>query len=77
MIPHPELIDAMAEARLEQLHLTDHDVGRPEPWDVEAAMAAAALATGLSLRIRLGRSLLAIGAAIAGEDEPEGMHRAA
>lgn len=77
MIPHPELIDAMAEARLEQLHLSDHDVGRPEPWDVEAATAAASLAAGLSLRIRLGRSLLAIGAAIAGEDDPQRIHRAA
>jgi hypothetical protein len=77
MIPRPELIDAMAEARLEQLHLTDHDVGRPAPWDVEAATAAASLAAGLSLRIRFGRSLLAVGAAIAGENDNERVHRAA
>ena len=77
MIPHPELIDAMADARLEQLHLTDHEVSRPEPWDVDAATDAAAMASGLSLRLRLGHGLLALGAAIAGEDEPRHVHRAA
>ena len=77
MIPHPELIDAMAEARLEQVHLSDLDVGRPGPWDVEAASTAAAMASGLSLRLRFGHGLAALGAAIAGEDEPKHIHRAA
>jgi len=80
MNPHPVLIDALAEARLEGLHLTDTEIGRPGPWDVEAATIAAAEASlnaGLSLRLRVGRGLLALGAAIAGDDEPDRVHHAA
>lgn len=81
MNPHPVLIDALAEARLEALHLTGSEAGRPEPWDVDAATAATAdastLAAGLSLRMRLGHGLVALGAAIAGEDESTHVHHAA
>ena len=79
MNPHPVLIDALAEARLEGLHLTGAEAGRPGPWDVEAATTAAeaSLSAGLSLRLRVGRGLLALGAAIAGDDEPDRIHHAA
>ena len=74
MIPHDELVDALAQARLEAMHLSDRDLRRgPPPW---AARSRKPGPLG-SLRVRLGRALLTIGAAIAGEDEPAHAHRVA
>jgi hypothetical protein len=74
MNPHDELIDALAEARLEQLHLSDRELRRaPPPWEKPPRGPA----RGTSLRVRLGRGLLALGAAIAGEDEAPHAHRVA
>ena len=72
MNPRDVLIDALAEARLERLHLNDP---RPasEAWEAELA----SVADPPSLRIRLGHRLLSLGAAIAGEDEPEHANRMA
>ena len=75
MIPHKALIDTIAEARLERLHLTDRDLrhrapswaARPptgtRPWEARPRATA-----GPSLRVRIGRGLLLLGAAIAGEN---------
>lgn len=77
MILHDVLVDALAEARLEKMHLTDHEIrlgtpswevrtrARGRPWETAAPRAPSAP----SLRVRLGRALLALGAAVAGEDE--------
>lgn len=76
MIPHKVLIDAIAEARLERLHLTDRDLRHPapswaapppaetRPWEGRPLPRIA----GSSLRVRIGHGLLLLGAAIAGED---------
>jgi hypothetical protein len=74
MNPHDELIDALAQARLEQMHLSDRDLRRaPPPWEAKPRNPG----WGTSLRVRLGRGLLALGAAIAGEDEAAHAHREA
>jgi hypothetical protein len=76
MIPHKMLIDSIAEARLERLHLADRDLRHPapswaapppaetRPWEARPLVATA----GSSLRVRIGHGLLALGAAIAGAD---------
>ncbi|MDP9482853.1 MAG: hypothetical protein M3P84_06485, partial [Chloroflexota bacterium] len=76
MIAHEVLIDTLAEARLERLHLTDRDLRHPAPsWAAPPPAESRpwedrplASTTGPSLRVRIGRGLLALGAAIAGED---------
>lgn len=85
MILHDVLVDAIAEARLEQMHLTDRELrrgspswvvrtrARPRPWETGAQRAPSAP----SLRVRLGRALLALGAAVAGEDEAAPARRVA
>jgi hypothetical protein len=75
MIPHEVLIDTVAQARLERLHLVDRDLRHPAPsWATPPPAESRpwedrplATATGPSLRVRIGRGLLALGAAIAGE----------
>ena len=85
MIQHDVLVDALVEARLEKMHLTDREIrlgspawvvrtrARVRPWEVAAARAPSAP----TLRVRLGRALLALGAAVAGEDETAPARRAA
>jgi hypothetical protein len=74
MNPHDELIDALAEARLERLHLSARDLRRaPPPWEAHPGSPG----RWTSLRVRLGRGLLTLGAAIAGEDEAPHAHRVA
>lgn len=74
MIQHDELVDALAEARLEALHLSERDLRRgPRPWERRSRNPGPVS----SLRLRIGRALLAVGAAIAGEDEPAHAHRVA
>ena len=87
MILHDVLVDALAEARLEQMHLTDRELRRgspswvvrtrtrPRPWETGAQRAPSGAAP--SLRLRLGRALLALGAAVAGEDESAPARRVA
>jgi hypothetical protein len=77
MTPHDVLIDALAAARLEKAGLSDRDLRRgapswtasnrlgPRPWETDPLMTM----TGPSLRVRLGHGLLALGAALAGDDE--------
>ena len=85
MNPHEVLIDALAQARLEQFHLTERDLRRGAPsWATRARIgspaweaAAPIVGSGPSLRVRFGRGLLALGVAIAGEDEPNRAHRTA
>jgi hypothetical protein len=79
MVPHKMLIDSIAEARLERLHHADRDLRHPapswaapppaeaRPWEARPLSKAA----GSSLRARIGHGLLALGAAIAGEDALE------
>ncbi len=78
MIPHEVLIDTVAEARLERLHLSDRDLRHPapswasppsaetRPWEARPLTTS----SGPSLRVRIGHGLLLLGAAIAGEDAP-------
>ena len=75
MIPHKALIDAVAEARLERLHLTDRDLrhqtpswAAPPPAGTRPWEARPLTTAGPSLRVRIGHGLLLLGAAIAGED---------
>jgi hypothetical protein len=75
MIPHKVLIDVLAEARLERLHLTDRDLrhrapswAAPPPADTRPWEAHPLATPGPSLRVRIGHGLLLLGAAIAGED---------
>jgi hypothetical protein len=75
MIPHEVLIDTVAEARLERLHLADRDLRHPAPsWAVPPPAGTRPwegrprTTAGPSLRVRIGHGLLALGAAIAGED---------
>lgn len=85
MNPHEVLIDALAQARLEQFHLMERDLRSGAPsWATRTRTgspaweaAAPIVGSGPSLRVRFGRGLLALGAAIAGEDEPNPAHRAA
>jgi hypothetical protein len=85
MNPHEVLIDALAQARLETFHLTDRDLRSSAPsWAARARIgspaweaAAPMVGSGPSLRVRFGRGLLALGAAIAGEDEPAPARRVA
>ncbi len=85
MNPHEVLIDALAQARLEAFHLSERHLRRDAPsWATRARVGAPAweaaapiVASGPSLRVRFGRGLLALGAAIAGEDEPDPARRAA
>lgn len=76
MIPHEVLIDTVAEARLERLHLSDRDLRHPapswaapppagtRPWEARPLPTT----SGPSLRVRIGHGLLLLGAAIAGEE---------
>jgi hypothetical protein len=74
MNPHDELIDALAQARLEEMHLSERDLRRaPPPWEAKPRASG----SFTSLRLRLGRGLLTLGAAIAGEDESAHAHRVA
>jgi hypothetical protein len=85
MNPHEVLIDALALARLEEFHLTEPDRRRGTPswalptrvgspaWEVAPPMVG----SGPSIRVRIGRGLLALGAAIAGEEEPGPARRVA
>jgi hypothetical protein len=85
MNPHDVLIDALAEARREEFHLTECDLRRgARSWASRGRVGSSAwevaprnLSSGPSLRVRLGRGLLALGAAIAGEEEPNPARRAA
>jgi hypothetical protein len=85
MNPHEALIDALAQARLEEFHLTERDMRSSAPsWAGRSRIgspaweaAAPNVASGPSLRVRFGRGLLALGAAIAGEDEAGPARRAA
>ncbi|MEA2632079.1 MAG: hypothetical protein QOE66_2298 [Chloroflexota bacterium] len=85
MNPHEVLIDALAQARLEAFHLTDRDQRSVAPsWATRGRIgspsweaAAPLVGSGPSLRVRFGRGLLALGAAIAGEDEPAPARRVA
>jgi hypothetical protein len=75
VIPNQVLTDTLVEARLERFHLEDLELRHPAPsW---AAPPTAGLRPweahpltnpGPSLRVRIGHGLLALGAAIAGED---------
>ena len=78
MIPHKVLIDTLAEARLERLHLTDRDLrhrapswAAPPPVGSRSWEARPLPTAGPSLRVRIGHGLLLLGTAIAGEDELE------
>lgn len=85
MNPHEVLIDALAQARLEEFHLTERDLRRGTPsWGLPTRIGSLAwevatpiIASGPSLRVRFGRGLLALGAAIAGEEEPSPARRVA
>ncbi len=85
MNPHHALIDALTQARLEEFHLTERDLRSGAPsWAGRTRIGAPAweaaapiVASGPSLRVRFGRGLLALGAAVAGEDEPGPARRAA
>ena len=75
MIPHKVLIDALAEARRERLHLTDRDLrhrapswAAPPPSGTRSWEARPLTTAGPSLRVRIGHGLLLLGTAIAGED---------
>jgi hypothetical protein len=85
MNPHEVLVDALAQARLEEFHLAERDPRRGGPsWAARVRVgtpaweaAAPIVGSGPSLRVRFGRGLLALGTAIAGEDEPDPARRAA
>jgi hypothetical protein len=85
MNPHDVLIDALAQARLEEFHLTERDLRSGAPsWAARGRIglpaweaAAPIVASGPSLRVRFGRGLLALGAAIAGEEESSPARRVA
>jgi hypothetical protein len=85
MNPHDVLIDALAQARLEEFHLTERDLrGGTPSWALPTRtgspaweVAPPSVGSGPSLRVRFGRGLLALGAAIAGEEEPSPARRVA